>query len=47
MQRVMRVPVDEQERRDDAVRWGQSRMQRGYGTAGGEEEVCVVRLEGR
>ena len=44
---MTRVPVDERERGDDAVGGGQHGMQRGYGAACGEEEVRVVRLEGR
>ena len=44
---MTRVPVDERERGDDTVGGGQHWMQRRYGAAGREEEVRVVRLEGR
>ena len=42
--RVLRVPMDERERGDDAVGRGQGGVQSGGGAAGGEEEVGVVRL---
>jgi len=42
---VLGVPVDEGERGDDAIGWGQGGMQSGDSTAAGEEKVRVVRLQ--